>query len=129
MYQNKRRDKEADMMLIARVQITVTEPKVSAARSSLTRPFLLRIACIPLMRIIVTAMGRPPGIAARAITSAYRSKSVFTALATWFCTAERGCAMSQNEAYAKSYRNCQAQLLDIHLGNINSSETRMLFGQ
>jgi len=57
------------------VQIVVTEPSVSTARSLFTSPLRLRILRIPITSITVTAIRRPSGIAAIASTIETRSIS------------------------------------------------------
>jgi len=57
------------------VQIVVTEPSVSTARSRLTSPLRLKILRMPRTRIMVTAISSPSGTAATARMIAVRSVS------------------------------------------------------
>ena len=55
------------------MQITVTEPNVSATSNFLTSPSWFRILRIPIARIMVTAIHKPSGTAATAQMMAIRS--------------------------------------------------------
>ena len=47
-------------------QIVLTDPKVSAAKSFLTKAFFFSILCIPKLRMTVKVTTKPSGIAATA---------------------------------------------------------------